>query len=215
MGDAIFDAFYAANVQFLVNATLQESTVQAAGAKLLDKIGKPAVIVGHSQGGPLPLLIADRRPHLAAGLVLLEPSGPPFRDAVFTTTPNRAFGVSNVPLTFDPPVSKPQDFKTEVHPARDDNSVECILQATSPAPRRLVHFSKKPILVVTSESSYHAMYDHCSVDFLRQAGCSKLEHMKLPDVGIHGNGHMFFLEKNNLDIAAAVHGWITSCNEAK
>lgn len=209
MGDPTFDAFFSASVSFIANTTLQESGVQAAGAKLLDKIGKPAVIFGHSQGGPLPLLIADARPGLAAGLVLLEPSGPPFQEVIFTNVSARPFGVSTVPLTFSPAVHQPSDFKTVVHPAPNENRTQCILQADSPAPRQLVNFGSKPILVVSSESSYHAMYDYCSVNFLRQAGCKQVQHLELGEAGIHGNGHMFFMEKNNLEIAKRVEEWIS------
>ncbi|KAG6014706.1 hypothetical protein E4U41_004781, partial [Claviceps citrina] len=54
MGDQVFDRFYSSNVQFTSNATYQQSTVQAAGAALLDRIGRPVVLMGHSQGGHLP-----------------------------------------------------------------------------------------------------------------------------------------------------------------
>ena len=32
--------------------------------------------------------------------------------------------------------------------------------------------------------------------------------MRLEDQGIHGNGHMVMLEKNNLEVAAALEKWI-------
>lgn len=47
------------------------------------------------------------------------------------------------------------------------------------------------------------MYDDCSVEFLRGAGV-RVDHVRLPDVGIHGNGHMMFMEMNNLQIADQV-----------
>ncbi|KAG6000178.1 hypothetical protein E4U21_005758, partial [Claviceps maximensis] len=81
-GDAIFDRFYSAGVPFVNNASYQQSTVRDAGAALLDRIGKPVVLMGHSQGGILPIVMADARPERVAGLVLLEPGGPPFGGAV-------------------------------------------------------------------------------------------------------------------------------------
>jgi len=43
---------------------------------------------------------------------------------------------------------------------------------------------------------------------LSQAGVS-VEHIHLGDVGIHGNGHMMFMEMNNLEIAdQVVEKWI-------
>ncbi|KAL8398410.1 hypothetical protein RB596_005797 [Gaeumannomyces avenae] len=213
MGDPVFDAFYASNVQFVANATLQQSTMAAAGAALLDRVGRPAVLVGHSQGGTLPLLLADARPSLAAGLVLLEPTGPPFREAVFGDRPARPYGLADVPLAYDPPVSDPAvDLVREERPARDGDgasSVRCVLQAEhDPAPRRLVNLADKGILIVTGEASYHMQYDYCTAEFLRQAGCGRTEHVELGERGIHGNGHMFFMERNSDQIQALVHDWI-------
>jgi hypothetical protein len=64
-----------------------------------------------------------------------------------------------------------------------------------------------PILVVTSEASYHRAYDHCTVKYLEQAGVH-VTWIKLADLGIHGNGHMMMLEKNNAEIAAVMSRWI-------
>ena len=35
-----------------------------------------------------------------------------------------------------------------------------------------------------------------------------LTWIKLADIGIHGNGHMMMLEKNNMEIAAVMSRWI-------
>jgi pimeloyl-ACP methyl ester carboxylesterase len=207
MGDGTFDSFYSSNVQFINNATYQQSTMQAAGAALLDKIGKPVILVGHSQGGILPIIIADARPKLTKGLVLLEPTGPPFREAVFSTNPARAWGLTDIPLSYSPPVINPGDLKQEVQPPRDANSSECILQAKS-APYQLANLADKPILLVTSEASYHAVYDYCTAAYLKQAGCSKTEHLELSKAGIHGNSHMFFMEKNSDTIQSSIKDWI-------
>jgi hypothetical protein len=57
-----------------------------------------------------------------------------------------------------------------------------------------------------SESSYHAPYDHCTAEWLEQAGV-KNSFIRLTDLGIHGNGHMMMLEKNNLEISALLRRW--------
>ena len=64
-----------------------------------------------------------------------------------------------------------------------------------------------PILIVTSQASYHAVYDHCTSEYLSWAG---VEHdfVRLPDHGIVGNGHMVMLEKNSHDIAAFLLQWL-------
>ncbi|TLD31595.1 hypothetical protein PspLS_02542 [Pyricularia sp. CBS 133598] len=217
MGDPVFDAFYSSNVQFVSNATYQQETVRDAGAKLLDIIGRPAILVGHSQGGILPLVIADAKPDLTAGLIMLEPTGPPFREAVFSEKPARAYGLTDIPLAFDPAVSDPaKDLVQQVFPARADggvngSSVDCVMQKESdPAPRKLTNLASKDILLVTGEASYHAPYDYCTAKFLVQAGCEKTKHVELGDAGIHGNGHMFFMERNSDDIQKLVSKWIQS-----
>jgi predicted transglutaminase-like cysteine proteinase len=49
--------------------------------------------------------------------------------------------------------------------------------------------------------------DHCTSKFLTQAGVPN-EHLRLASVGLHGNGHMMMLEKNNLDVAGVLADWI-------
>lgn len=213
MGDPIFDAFYSANIQYGGDSKEEQSAVQSAGAALLDRIGKPAVLVGHSQGGVMPLLIADVRPHLAKALVLLEPRGPPFRQAVISTEAARPWGLSDIPMTYSPPVRDPSELVVQTLAARGAESVACILQADDPPPRQLVNLAEIPILIVTGEASYHMTYDYCTAMFLRQAGCVKTEHVELGEVGIHGNGHMFFLEKNSSEIQRLLHEWIQSLSQ--
>jgi pimeloyl-ACP methyl ester carboxylesterase len=212
MGDPIFDAFYSSNIQFILNATYQQSTVQEAGAKLLDKIGKPVILMGHSQGGLLPIVIADARPNLTKALILLEPTGPPFHDDIIGNGSARAYGLTDITITYSPPVTNPAtDLVKQVHPAASSDLSSCILQANgtgSPAPRQLVNLATKPILMVTTECSFHAVYDYCTAAYLSQAGCNKTEHLELGKVGIHGNGHMMFMETNSDEIQRLLKSWI-------
>ena len=66
-----------------------------------------------------------------------------------------------------------------------------------------------PILVLTSEASYHAPYDHCTVNYLRQAGAQPT-FIKLADLGIRGNSHVLMLEKNSKEIAAVIARWLAT-----
>jgi hypothetical protein len=75
----------------------------------------------------------------------------------------------------------------------------------SPA-HKLTHLAGVPILIVLSESSYRAPYDHCTAKWLEQAGV-KNSFVRLTDLGIRGNGHMMMLEKNNLEISAFLRRW--------
>ena len=58
-----------------------------------------------------------------------------------------------------------------------------------------------------SEASYHASYDHCTANWLTQAGVRNTM-IRLADVGVHGNGHMMMLEKNSDDIARVMREWL-------
>ena len=79
---------------------------------------------------------------------------------------------------------------------------------TQPA-RQLVNLLDIPVLLLTSEAGYHAYYDRCEVDYLQQAGVN-VTWWSLPQLGIHGNGHFMFMEKNNLEIAERVERWLSS-----
>ncbi|KAF4446285.1 fusarubin cluster-esterase [Fusarium austroafricanum] len=210
-GDPVFDTFYSSNVEFVDNTTYQQTSVQAAGAALLDKIGKPVVLLGHSQGSFMPTLIADIRPKLTKSIVLLEAAGPPFKDEIFEFGGKypRPWGLWDVPITYDPPVTDPKaELVQKVHPAKNNLSTECILQAEDPQPRKLVNLQDIPILIVTGAASYHMPYEHCTAAYYRQAGCSKTDHIELGTIGIHGNGHMLFMEKNSDEIQVVVEKWI-------
>ena len=143
-------------------------------------------------------------------IVALEPTGPPFVDAVFSLVSladrTRPYGITTPPITYDPPLSSPSDLIPVLVSSDPQGNYTCYKQA-EPA-RRLVNLSKMPVLIVTSESSYHAVYDSCTAKYLAQAGVD-VEHIRLENVGIHGNGHMMFMEKNGLQIAKdVVEKWI-------
>lgn len=204
-GDPVFDQFYASQVQLLRPNSVSEQLVRDAGAALLDKIG-PAIILTHSQSGPFGWVIADARPKLVKGIVAAEPSGPPFREAVFGTTAARHWGVTETPMAYTPAVTDPAQLsKAEDAAADGPHLVKCMLQA-EPA-RKLTNLQNLPILVFAAEASYHAAYDHCTAKYLKQAG-AKADFVSLENVGIKGNGHMVMIEKNSLDIAAMIAGWL-------
>ena len=72
---------------------------------------------------------------------------------------------------------------------------------------KLPHFKGKPILLLVSEASYHAQFDHLTSAFLTQAGVSH-DFVRLEQKGIYGNGQMMMLEKNNREIAGLIHNWL-------
>jgi pimeloyl-ACP methyl ester carboxylesterase len=213
MGDPYFDAYYASNVQFLTSATEQQSTVKAAGISLLDGIGKPVILLSHSQGGLMPWLIADARPELTKAIVNLEPTGPPFRDAVFGNKSARAYGLTDIPITYDPPVISPDvDLVKQTIAAPTKATLPCIIQADDPPPRQLVNLKNIPVLLLTAEASYHAPYDWCTVKYLQQAGVN-VTHLELEQVGIRGNGHLVFLEENSNEVANVLEEWMNGLDQ--
>ena len=203
-GDPVFDAFYSTQVESLASNAETQQLMQSAGVALLDRIG-PAILLTHSQAGAFGWLIADARPKLVKGIIAVEPFGPPFHDAVLGDEKARPWGLADIELTYDPPV-KTSDEINIVQQARPDapDLYPCWLQA-EPA-RRLPNLVPVPIMVVTSEASYHAVYDHCTVQYLRQVG-AHVDFVRLEDVGIHGNGHMMMLETNNMAIASIIARW--------
>jgi pimeloyl-ACP methyl ester carboxylesterase len=204
-GDPVFDAFYATQVETLVSSEETERANQAAGVALLDKIG-PAILLTHSQAGYFGWLITDKRPALVKANIAIEPAGPPIENVIFAPGKGRAWGLTNIPISYDPPLTDPKDlaiFK-EDHAASFDLA-PCWLQK-EPA-RQLPNLRGIPTLVVVGEASYHAVFDHCTVSWLNQAGVTT-DFIRLEDQGLHGNGHMMMLEKNNLEIAKLLDEWI-------
>ena len=214
-GDPIFDQFFASQLPSINDLTAATRLTRDAAVALLDKIG-PSIIMTHSQSGAFGWPIADARPDLVKAIIAAEPSGPPFFNTDIVPAPEwfrdsanqiRRWGVTDVPLTYAPPVSDASQLAIERQEKPDGpDMVRCWLQ-TSPA-HQLTNLQKIPILILTAEASYHAPYDHCTVKFLEQAGAHPT-FTRLADAGIHGNGHMMMLEKNSAEIAGLISRWIT------
>lgn len=168
----------------------------------------------HSQSGPYGWIIGDARPSLVKGIVAVEPTGPPFENAVFPPfglASGRPWGLTVTPIAYSPPVSSPDDLKRVIVASNPALNYTCFQQARPV--RKLANLSNIPVLMVTSESGYHSVYDDCTVAYLSQAGVS-VEHTRLEDVGIKGNGHMMFMERNNMDIVdQVVEPWISKVSQ--
>ncbi|HSN39471.1 MAG TPA: alpha/beta hydrolase [Burkholderiales bacterium] len=212
-GDAVFDQFYASQVEGMEDIGALESMMREAGSALLDRIG-PAVLLTHSQGGPLGWTIADARPALVRGILAVEPNGAPVWEIKFTGPPHyfeedkitRPWGITRGPLTFAPEAASAEVLEFVRQDKPDGPGLVCCWLQAEPA-RQLPNLQGIPILIVTAEASYHAPYDHCTSLFLRQAGVAH-DFVRLADIGIRGNGHMMMLEKNNLEIAAYFAQWL-------
>ena len=201
-GDPALDQFLAGQRGFFGDLVSAQEAMRGAGADLLDRIG-PAVLLNHSMGGAFGWVVADARPSLVKGIVAIEPIGPPFAD--FPGRGSLSWGLTAVPLTYDPPVADPSELRRELRPAPGPDLIDTYQQA-EPA-RRLPHLSGIPVVVVVAEASWMAQFGHGTSAYLAQAGVD-VTHFALADVGIHGNGHMMMLERNNAEVAAAIMRWL-------
>lgn len=206
-GDPAFDAFQATQVPYLADPVETQRLAQAAGSALLDRIG-PAVLMTHSQSGTFGWLLADARPNLVKAIVALEPNGPPFENMVIASGKSRAWGVADLPLTYEPPAATANELAIEQEAAPDQPDLARCWRQKAPA-RRLPNLIGVPVMIVTGEASYHAVYDHCTAKYLTAAGVA-VDFVRLEHRGIHGNGHMLMLEKNSAAIAALVGEWLAA-----
>jgi len=204
-GDPVFDQFYASQVQYIgVNATVEELN-RDAGAALLDRIGE-AILFPHSQTGAIGWVIGNARPKLVKAIVAAEPTGPPFANAVFTSNRARPYGLTETALAYDPPITHPAQLVAVRQTEADGPNLERCYTQGAPV-RKLANLQSIPIIILAAESSYHAVYDHCTAKYLTQAGV-QVNFVRLEEVGIRGNGHMMMIEKNNLEIADFIDKWL-------
>ena len=210
-GDPAFDQFFASQVEDIADVGVIERLNREAGIALLDRIG-PAILLTHSQSGPFGWQLADARPGLVKGILAIEPNGPPFHENALTGSAPwfadgplaRPWGITRGPMTYSPALSDPKDLgMTQQARASGPDLARCWLPR---AGCELPNLKGIPILIVVSEATYHAPYDHCTSEYLTQAGV-KNDFVRLPEIHVHGNGHMMMLEKNNLEIAAFLVKW--------
>ena len=126
----------------------------------------------------------------------------PTKDAERT----KVSGLADVPLAYDPPVPTGGALEfVRQDKADKPDLVRCWLQK-APA-RQLPHPKRIPVVIIVSEASYHAPYDHRTSNYLSQAGVPNTL-IRLADVGVLGNGHMMMIEKNNAAIAGVIAQWL-------
>ena len=212
-GDPNFDQFYAAQFPSIASFPRQQELNRDALVALLDKIG-PSILLTHSQSGAFGWPVADARPNLVKAILAVEPSGPPVHDIENLGAPDwfkdaertKISGLGDIPISYDPPLAADQTlaFVRADAPARPD-LVRCWRQQ-EPA-RKLPNLARIPVLIVTSQASYHAPYDDCTAAYLAQASVP-VRQLHLVDLGILGNGHMMMIEKNNQAISTVMLDWL-------
>jgi pimeloyl-ACP methyl ester carboxylesterase len=206
MGDPIFDAFARTEIPVVVGGNVEKYTADAM-VQLLDLIAHPVILVLHSGVSASGWELADARPKLVKGIVAAEPVAPPIENAERGQTgPGRVWGLTNLPVHYDPPIND----ASELQPVRQDKAdgpglIPCWIQK-EPA-HKLINLEGIPVLDVSGEASYHRPYSHCIAKWLNQAGV-KTTYVNLEDVGISGNGHIMMAEKNSSAIARYLLSWI-------
>jgi pimeloyl-ACP methyl ester carboxylesterase len=166
---------------------------------LLDKIG-PSIVLVHSQGGSYVWPLAQARPNLVKSIIAAEPIGPPAGQRV------ARYGLSDTPLAYMPPVTGESPLKFVKQEQPEERDLAPCWRQEEPA-RKLVGLGEQPVMVMQSEASFQAVSNHCEAEYLQQAGV-KVDLIKLPELGIHGNGHMMMAEKNSDQIAQVIVDWL-------
>ena len=194
-----------------------ETIVQASTCALLASIG-PSILISEGVGALFAFLATDKCPQDIKAHVTLHPDPGPFTSydaGVFgtnTTTRLDNYGITDIPVAFNPPVTSPDQITTETTGELQDTdgllSLFPCIQQTPPA-RQLVNISKAPVLILTGEASIHATYDQCLAQFLSQASVN-VNHTLLAEVGIKGNGQFLNLEKNSDEIAGLALDWLSA-----
>src|SRR5258708_36944514 len=95
----------------------------------------------HSAGGPFGYLVAEARPKLVKGIVVVEGAGVPFAQ-------NNRWGLSSVPVEFDPPINEPSELKTKQVTSTEEGVQLYRLQEEPP--RKLKNCKGIPIVLVTT-----------------------------------------------------------------
>lgn len=164
---------------------------------LLDRIG-PSILLTHAWGGTLGWIAADRRPSLVKAIVTVESNNAPFEGEV-------TWGVTAVPLTFDPPVADPKEFRfAEWTPPPGSPGPNRPHRIQAEPARQLPNLRGMPILWMQGENNYSGP---AQVQFLKQSGLDA-EFLRLRDRGIEGNTNLMVLERNNFEVFGLIRDWL-------
>ncbi len=205
MGDPVFDYYAKTEHDYVLNYL--ERLSSDAYVQLLDLIGQPIVMVVNSGFAPAGWVAADARPKLIKAILAPEPWAPPIENAERGTSgPGRLWGVTNLPVHYNPAITDP----SELRPVRQDKAdapdlIPCWVQQ-EPA-HKLINLESIPVLEVSGEASYHRPYSHCVAKWLNQAGV-KTTFVRLEDVGLPGNGHQIMSDKHSAEIAKFFMDWL-------
>jgi pimeloyl-ACP methyl ester carboxylesterase len=206
MGDPVFDYFAKTELQTVTSPNQEKRTVDAV-EQLLDLIGQPVILLVNSGIAASGWVVADARPKLIKGIVAVEPVAPPIENAERGATgPGRVWGLTNLPVHYDPPIEAASELRTVRQDKPDGPGLLPCWVQKEPA-HKLANLQSIPVLNVSGEASYHRPYAHCIAKWLNQAGV-KTAFVNLENVGLPGNGHQMMSETNSAAIAKYLQSWI-------
>ncbi|KJK90020.1 hypothetical protein H633G_06135 [Metarhizium anisopliae BRIP 53284] len=223
--DGIFETYMASTVPLYFRRHERQAIGKAALTKLVQRTG-PAILLGEGSGATLSYLAADALPDTVKAVLAVEPAGPPggtnralkdntlvFTNQVRYFAQHRPYGLADIPLTFEPAVPEPAyDEHGRGGPElRQADTTGRVLppEARPGVVRKLAALGRVCQLVVTAEASHHATCDGATVAFMRQAGVG-VDHIRLEEAGVCGNGHLMYLEKNSDAVAQVIFEWVAS-----
>lgn len=200
MNDPIIDQFMACERGNVSDEFLHSNLVWPGGAELLDRIG-PCILFVHAFGGFFAWGVADRRPDLVKGIVCMEINSNPFAGQF-------RWGLTAAPMTYDPPVTDPSDFKlVDVTPPADSpRPIVSPYRLQAEPARHWKNLRGKKAAWITSEFGAGGS-PIAQVAFLKQVGLDTTM-LRLRDYGIHGNGNLMLMEKNNHEIYRLTQEWL-------
>ena len=205
MGDPVFD--YYAKTELPVVSGYREKTTVEDLIQLLDMINQPVILVVNSGMATSGWVAADQRSKMIKGILAVEPWAPPIENAERGVTgPGRLWGLTNLPVHYDPPIQDPSELKTVRQDKPDEPDLLACWVQKEPV-HKLINLVGVPVLDLSGEASYHRPYAHCVAKWLNQAGV-KTQYVKLEDVVMPGNGHQMMSEKNSAAIAKFMQGWL-------
>jgi pimeloyl-ACP methyl ester carboxylesterase len=200
MDDPFIAQFMACESGNTSDEAFHSDLVWGGGVELVDRIG-PCIIHGHAFGGMFGWGVADRRPSMIKGIVCMEINGNPFERQL-------RWGLTASPMTYDPPVSAITDFKLTDHtpPPDSPRPIASPYKLQAEPVRQWKNLKGIPIAWITSEFGAGGS-PVANVAFLKQVGCS-VELLRLRDYGIHGNGNLMLMERNNHEVFAVLRDWM-------
>src|SRR5712692_8788317 len=206
MGDPVFDYFAKTELPAVAGPGVERRNVDAL-VQLADLIGEPVILILNSGIAASGWVVADSRPKLVKGIVAVEPVAPPIENAERGATgPGRVWGLTNLPIHYDPPINEASELQTVRQEKPDGPDLDACWIQKEPA-HKLINLQAIPVLNVSGEGSYHRPYAHCVAKWLNQAGV-KTTFVNLEDVGLPGNGHQMMSERNSAGIAKFLQSWI-------